>query len=360
MKKFFCFVFLLSLFISCKSKKEKISPVVENISESVYASGIIKSRNQYQVFSTVNGLIQQILVTEGDMVKKGTSLFKILNETSKLNRDNAQLAADFANENKRSDKLNELKINIDFAKIKMENDGVLLQRQKNLWEQNIGTKNELDQRELSYKNSVTNYQAAKLRMNDLQKQMDFSAKQSQKTLQISSTISGDYTIKSEREGKVYSILKEQGEMVNTQTPVAVIGDAADFYLELQIDELDIAKIKPGQKVILNLDSYKGEVFEARVEKINPIMNERSRSFIVEAAFVTKPAVLYPNLTTEANVVIQTKDKALTIPRNYLVEDSFVLDKDENKVPVTVGLRDYKKAEILKGLKATDIILKPAK
>ena len=148
--------------------------------------------------------------------------------------------------------------------------------------------------------------------------------------------------------------------MNTQTPVAVIGDAADFYLELQIDELDIAKIKPGQKVILNLDSYKGEVFEARVEKINPIMNERSRSFIVEAAFVTKPAVLYPNLTTEANVVIQTKDKALTIPRNYLVEDSFVLDKDENKVPVTVGLRDYKKAEILKGLKATDIILKPAK
>ena len=216
MKKLFYLIPLLSLFISCKSKEEKIQPVVENISESVYASGIVKSRNQYQVFSTVNGLVQQILVTEGDMVKKGSPLFLILNETSKLNRDNAQLAADFANENTRSDKLNELKINIDFAKTKMENDGVLLQRQKNLWEQNIGTKNELDQRELAYKNSVTNYEAAKLRLNDLQKQMNFSAKQSQKTLQISSTISGDYTIKSEREGKVYSILKEQGEMVNTQ------------------------------------------------------------------------------------------------------------------------------------------------
>ncbi|MCE9538130.1 MAG: RND transporter, partial [Bacteroidetes bacterium] len=54
---------ILSVFIleSCNSKEEKTQPVIENISESVYASGIIKSKNQYQVFSTVNGLIQEIL-----------------------------------------------------------------------------------------------------------------------------------------------------------------------------------------------------------------------------------------------------------------------------------------------------------
>ena len=47
---------------------------MEKITESVYASGIIKSKNQYQVYAAVSGLIQQILVSEGDVVKKGDML----------------------------------------------------------------------------------------------------------------------------------------------------------------------------------------------------------------------------------------------------------------------------------------------
>jgi multidrug efflux pump subunit AcrA (membrane-fusion protein) len=119
-------------------------------------------------------------------------------------------------------------------------------------------------------------------------------------------------------------------------------------------------VKPGQKILLVLDSYKGQVFEAEVSKIIPIMNERSRSFTVEAIFTKKPEALYPYLTVEANIVIQTNEKALTIPRSFLVEDSFVLDANNEKKPVVVGLKDYNKAEILKGLSEGETILKPAK
>jgi HlyD family secretion protein len=159
---------------------------------------------------------------------------------------------------------------------------------------------------------------------------------------------------------VYSLLKEKGEMVNTQSVIAIVGDANDFILELQVDEYDIAKIKIGQKVFINMDSYKGQVFEAKVSKINPIMNERSKSFLIEAVFTTKPPTLYPNLTTEANIVIQTKENALTIPRAYLIDEAYVLLENNQKVKVETGLKDYQKVEILRGVTANTVIYKSAK
>ena len=173
-------IFFAVIMLSCNKKTERTQPVTENITESVYAAGIIKAKNQYQVFSTVNGLISQVLVTEGDVVKKGDALIKVLNETAQLNTENAKLAADYASVNANTDKLNELKINIDLAKNKLDNDALLLQRQRSLWAQDIGTKNELDQKELALKNSTTNYETAKLRYNELKRQLNFSAQQSQK------------------------------------------------------------------------------------------------------------------------------------------------------------------------------------
>ncbi|MDX5420423.1 MAG: efflux RND transporter periplasmic adaptor subunit, partial [Hymenobacteraceae bacterium] len=289
---------------SCSGSQETTQPTVEDISEAVYASGVVKSRNQYQVFPVVSGIIQKILVTEGDTVAKGDVLVKLDNETARLNTENARLAAEYARVSANAEKLAELQEAIDLARSKMRNDSLLLVRQRNLWANQIGTRVELEQRELNYKNSVTAYRSALLRYNDLKKQLDFAARQAQKNLQISQTRSGDYTVKSETNGKVYSVMREEGELVSPQIPVAIIGDANEFILELQVDEYDIARVKPGQKVLLNLDSYKGQVFEAKVIKVNPAMNERTRSFTVEAEFVTKPGTLYPNLTTEANIIIQ--------------------------------------------------------
>lgn len=355
-------VFILSaamLLGSCKSRQEKLQPVKEKITESVYASGIIKSKNQYQVFSSLNGLVSVLHVTEGDMVKKGDPIISLTNTTAQLNTENAAIAADYASVGANAEKINELQVAVNLAKEKMDNDALLLQRQKNLWAEQIGTRNELDQRELAYKNSVNALQTAKLRLAELQKQLNFQAKQSQKSLQISKVIAGDYIIRSGYNGKIYSLLKQKGEMVSVQSPVAIIGDAASFYLELQVDEYDIARIEPGQKILLSLDSYKGQVFDATVRKINPIMNERSKTFTVEADFTKQPPALYPNLTCEANIVIQQKETALTIPRNYLLAGNKVMLENKELRQVTVGLKDYEKVEILGGLNEHDVILKPA-
>jgi HlyD family secretion protein len=349
---------LLLLVISCKNKQEKIKPIEEKITESVYASGIIKSTNQYKVFSTVNGVIAAIVVKEGDVVHKGDALIKLVNTNADLNTQNAALSADYAAANNNAEKLNELQIATNLAKSKMNEDEVLRQRQQNLWNENIGTKNELEQRQLTYKSSVTAYEAAALRYTQLQKQISFQAKQSQNNLKISSSIKNDYIIKADVNGKVYNIIMKQGEMVNTLSPVAIIGDATNFMMELQIDEFDINRIKIGQKIVISMDSYKGEVFEATVTKINPIMNDRSKSFTVEAVFVKQPGTLFPNLTCEANIVIQQKQKAITIPRNYLLAGDSIWIEPKKKQKVIVGLKDYQKVEILSGITVNDFIYKP--
>lgn len=344
--------------LSCKDKQEYVSPLQEKITESVYASGYLKSQDQYQVFSKANGILQKIHIQQGDQVKKDQVLFTLSNEVSRLNTDNARLAANYADVQSNQDKLRELSLAIDMGKKKMDNDKLMLERQRKLWADQIGTKFELEQRELAYANSKTTYQSAQLRYSELKKQLSFNAQQSKKTLSISKSMQSDFQVKSSFNGKVYSILKEQGEMVSPQMPLAIIGDATNFNILLQVDENDIVKVQQGQLIYITMDSYKGQSFEAMVDKINPLMNEKSRSFEVEAHFTKPPSTMYPNLTLEANIVLQSKENALTIPRKYLIDEEYVLLDKKQKKKVKVGLKDYQKAEILEGLSTSDKIYLP--
>ncbi len=358
MRKYLPITILLMSAIACQNNDDKIKPSVESISESVYASGIIKSKNQYQVFASVNGLVENIFVSEGDTVRQGSPILSLVNETSKLNTENARLAADYADINSNTQKLNELKLAIDLARSKYQNDSLLFMRQQKLWNDKIGSKVELEQRELVYENSKTAFESSIIRYNDLKKTLNFNAEQSRNNLSISKTVESDFLVKSKINGKVYGLLKERGEMVNTQTPLAIIGDASEFILELQVDEYDIVKVKLGKNVFVTLDSYKGQVFEAVVTKINPLMNERSKTFTVEAEFTKQPPVLYPNLTLEATILIQTKEKALNIPRSYILQEEYVTKADGEKVKIKLGLKDYQKAEVLDGLSKDDEIIIP--
>ena len=351
-------VFSLFMLASCGQKQEYTQPVIEKITESVYASGYLKSNEQYQVFAKVNGLLQKIWVKKGDVVKKGQLIFTLSNEVSKLNVANAQLNAVNADYYANLDKLRELDLAIEVSMKKLGNDQLLLERQRTLWAEQIGTKFELEQRELSYANSKATYESAKLRYNELKKQLRFSSKQSKHNLSISRSMLDDYNVRSEVNGMVYSIEKEQGEMVSPQAPLAILGSAQHFTIILQVDENDIVKVAPGKKVFITMDSYKGQVFEAVVDHVNPLMNERSRTFEVEATFVKVPEIVYPNLTLEANIIMQSKDNAMTIPRKYLVDDTYVMMSESKRKLGKVGLKDYQKVEILQGLNKDDKIMLP--
>ena len=343
---------------SCGEKIQKVKPTVESITESIYASGVIKSKNQYDVFANANGIIIDVFVTEGDSIKKGQRILSISNTVQLLNKENALLAADFANVKSNQDKLNEAKASIQLCDYKLKNDSGLYFRQLSLWQQQIGTKVELEQRALNYESSKNAYRTSILKYNDLKRQIYFSAAQSKNNLSISSQTANDFIVKSNIDGVVYSLAKLKGESVGIQTPLAIIGDSRYFVLEMQVDEFDILKIKKDLNVIVTLESYKNKVFNARVTKINPIMNERTRTFLVEAEFLNQPELLYPNITFEASIVVQTKANTLLIPRVYVLNDSLVIKYKHDTVKVLTGLKDYKKIEIISGITAKDELVNP--
>ena len=350
------------LLIACNQSQPGTKVRKSNITESVYASGIIKAEKQYNVYATVNGILQKAYVSEGDQVKKGDPLFLIENQTSTLNTANARLALELSAQNIRenSNRLRELELPLNFAKERLQTDSNMYVRQKNLWNNNIGTKVELEQRKLAFESARSSYLAALSRYRQAKTQFETEYRLAQNNLKINKELESNYTIRSETDGIVYNILKEQGELVNLQGPLAVLGRSADFLMELQVDEYDIVKIREGQKVLITMDSYKGQVFNGTVSKIYPIMNERSRTFTVEAIFKDKPKELYPNLTLEANIIIQTKRNVLIIPREFLLDEQYVYtdpDKEE-RLQVKVGLMDYSFAEIISGLDTGQYVYKP--
>jgi len=347
-------IIILSLFVvACGGKIEKIKPTKESITESIYASGIIKSKNQYEVFANVNGIIKTVFVVEGDSVKKGSPLLSISNVTQLLNKENAELAANFANINSNQEKLNDARAFVQLSNYKLKNDSDLYFRQRALWQQQIGTKIEFEQRALAYESSKNAYQTSIVKYNDLKRQLNFNSSQSRNNLAISNQVANDFIIKSNINGIVYSINKLQGENVGVQTPLGIIGDSKNFILEMQVDEYDILRIKKDLKVLVTLESYKEKVFETR-------MNERSRTFLIEAEFIDPPKILYPNITFEASIVIQTKQNALLIPRLYVLNDSLVIKYKHDTTKVKTGLKDYKKIEIISGITVNDVLVNPTK
>jgi RND family efflux transporter MFP subunit len=357
MKQLVLFAVGIMLF-SCGKKQETSLPSLGPITESIYASGVLKTADQYQAYVTVNGIISQILVKEGDSVHVGSPLVSITNETQRFAAENASLAANFNDFSANSGKLDEAKLVIESAKNKFKLDSALYFRQKNLWDQQIGTKVDLETKELAFQTSKSNYLSAIQRFRDLNRSLAFNSSQAKKNLQISANQAQDFILRSKTNGIVYSILKSIGEIVSPQSPIAVIGNYQDFVLEMQVDENDILRVQNGQKVIVTLDSYKNQAFEARVSKISEIMNERSKTFLVEATFTKAPPKLFPNITFEANILLNKKENVILIPRNYLKQDSIVtLASGEERI-VKVGLKDFQKAEILSGLKVSDEIVKP--
>lgn len=350
------YIAMLCLIVGCKKKQQTIKPILQTITQSVYASGTIKSNNQYKVFTTVSGIIETVLVAENDEVSKGTPLFLIANELQELQEKNAELTYNFNTINFNKGKLQDAQSLINVANKKMKNDALMVERLQNLWNEGIGKKVELEQSKLTYENAKAAYSSALQKFTELKKQLSFSSQQAQNNLKLSSKNKNDFTVKSSINGKVYQINTKKGELVSPQMPLAIIGNTNDFVLEMQVDEYDIVVVVPALEVFVVLNSYKNEVFKAKVTKINPIMNVQTKTFTVEASFIDKPPILYPATSFEANILIKTKQNALLIPRSFVKNDSIVLLSTGKERIVKTGMKDFNMIEIIEGINENDVLV----
>jgi len=358
--KVLCLISFLIL-VSCSKKDNgEIQPTKGNITESVYASGVVKSENQFTVYATVSGVLQKINVTAGQTIMQGQSLFQIESDKAALSTENARLAYQLSNESNRyiQDKIAEMETRVQAAKDKLTLDQSVYNRNKNIKQYNAISEVDYERIELAYKNSKSNYEAAVKQLSQLKSQLKNEQSRSNINLKINEKSQSDFTVKSAISGELFDVLVKEGTLIMPQTPLAIIGEKNRYLLELDVDENDMVRVKLGQTLIVSMDSYKGKAFEAKVDKIYPIMDVRSRTFKIEAHFTNPPAKLYPNLTAEANIIVQTKKEVLTIPRSYLVDNQYVLVNGDEKRKVKIGLSDYQHVEILDGLTAEETIYRP--
>ncbi|MGB5384393.1 MAG: efflux RND transporter periplasmic adaptor subunit [Lutimonas sp.] len=355
---FLIYIFFLLIF-SCKQEKNEIYAESRDIIESVYSSLLVEPDSLYQAFSSVAGICETYFVDEGDLVNIGDPIVQIRNNTPKLNEENARLSLEVARENYKGSSaiLSDLQKEIDAARLQYSNDSINFFRQEKLWNQQVGSKIELDSRQLQFELSRNKLKLLEQRYERTKFELETSYKQAQNNLETASYNSKDFTVKSEIKGKIYALYKEEGEIVNTIEPIASIGKDSTFVIKLQIDEVDIVKLAKNQVVLITLDAYENELFKGRISKIYPQKDLKSNAFIVDAFFEDPPKILYPGLSGEANIIIRKKVNALTIPRDFLLDNSQVLTKN-GPVDVKTGLMNIEYVEIIEGLNGETAIIKP--
>jgi HlyD family secretion protein len=352
---------VIFVYASFANNGEGTKPKVKPLIEAVYASGFVVAKDEYQLFSQAEGYLSEKLVEEGDIVKKGDPLFVLESgqQTARyqMARETYQLAA--KNYNDDSPVLRELNAARATSRTKMSFDSLNFVRYSNLLKTNATSQSEYDRIKLLYENSRNEFILQNSRYAKTKNQLELELQNAKNQLAIASDESGRYTVRSEVDGVVFMTAKEKGELVRRSELIAVVGKQNAFYLELNVDELDVQRVKEGQDVLARIDAYPDKVFNAVISKVYPMVDRRQQSVTVEAELKEQLPGGFSGLALEANIVIRKKNQALVIPKSKLLPgDSVLIQSDEGakKVKVVTGIETLDEVEIMEGLDSGKLLV----
>lgn len=356
---FLIFILPVLTVISC-SEQESVQVKKMDLVQGVYASGNVMPVGHYEVTGKVSGIVDQVLVEVGQEVESGTPLVKLQNEPNEANLQIARNQLELARKNARneSDILSQLSQQVEISRAAYIQDSVEFARYQQLQDDNIGSEIELDRIELRYRTSKNNYQITKSKYRETKERLQIELDNARNNFLAQQSMTGDYTILSAIDGKVYDIIPEQGELIAANRPIMEIGATDHFETELQVDETDIVMVKEGQPVYYELDAIEDTVLSGKVTLIYPRVNTIERTSKVIASIDPQGYPMYPGMALEANIVINEKDSVLVLPITYVNENNQVILKDGSQRSIRIGIRDLNYVEILSGLEEGDVVLKP--
>ena len=147
--------------------------------------------------------------------------------------------------------------------------------------------------------------------------------------------------------------------VQPDTKLYTVADLSSVWVNAQVFQNDIGKVKPGAPADVTVDSYPGKTFRGRVDQILPQVDMNTRTVRVRLVFPNPGLLLKPGMFV--NVVIKTPmGKSLTVPASAVLQSGtkqiVFVDRGNGRLePVNVGLgqRLGESFVVLKGLKAGD-------
>ncbi len=195
--------------------------------------------------------------------------------------------------------------------------------------------------------------------------------QSKARIEVAQTSLERMVLRAPFAGVVADISGELGEFATPSPPGILTLPAIDLiddscmFVSAPIDEVDAAKLKPGQNSRITLDAIKGRIFPGQVKRIAPYVLEvekQARTVEVEVEFTELPKSenLLVGYSADVEIVHDVHAKVLRIPTQTLMEGKRVLlygsdGKLEERVVVT-GLANWEYTEVVSGLKEGDRIV----
>lgn len=284
----------------------------------VTASGEVRPRRYVNVGANVSGRIVDLLVQEGDRVKKGQVLARI--ESERYAAGERQASAGVA----------AARADVQRSEADLEASRLAFERAKQMKEDRLISAQAYDQAEADFKMKSANLEASRRRVAQLQAQLDSTRDELDKT-----------TVYSPMDGVVTSLPKEAGEMVIgavsfSPTTLMTVADLSIMEAEVMVDETDIRNLKVGQKAKISVDALEGLEIEGEVTEIGASAVVRGtntqaaqstlgantgnqpKDFKVTIVLKDPPANLRPGLNASADITTATREDVVAVPVQAVV------------------------------------------
>ena len=317
-------------------------PFYSTLDTKTVATGKLNPEEEIELKPQISGIVDQIFVEEGDLVKKGDLIAKIRvvpNEQA----------------------LGSAKSRINTARLSFENAQTLFNRNKTLFEKGVISKQDFENSELSLNQAKESYNQSK---DDYQiiKQGSLSGGSSANT-----------TIVAQIPGTILEIPVREGDQViqsnnfNAGTTIATIADMSKMIFEGKVDESEVGKLEEGKDIKVILGAINEKEFPAVLTFVAPkgVEENGAVQFTIKADVTIEASTkIRAGYSANAEIEIESKDSILVIKEallqfNRITEKPFVELLEDNgtfkKKNIEIGLSDGINVEIIDGVEEGDKI-----
>lgn len=310
-----------------------------DIVKKTVANGSVIPRKEILIKPTVSGIVRELLVEAGDVVKKGDILAKI------------QIVPDMVSLSSAESRMRQAKIGVSDAQKNFD-------RNKPLFDQGVISAMELQTFQTALENAIETLRGAEDNLSVVRDGISRSGRGSN-TL-VRSTVTGMVLDVPIKEGN--SVIERNN--FNEGTTIAEVADMNDLIFEGKLDESEVGKVRLGMPIVLTIGAIDDATWDAKLEYIAPkgVMEDGAIQFLIRAAVeLDSSQTLRSGYSANADIVLEERKDVPSIPESVIDfnqegDSAFVKIKNgENwdKTYVETGLSDGIHIEVISGLSESD-------
>ena len=333
---------LLALFLLRYMPQEKVQvstveAALGDITQSISYSGSVESRNRVRIGSKIAGRVSAVFFEELDDVHKGQTLVKLENGEIKAQRNRAKEA-------------------ITQAEINLANAEKNLSRMEELFKRGFSSKEQLDSAQQAFDVSKAMLEQNRSNYKGTDVRLGYST--------ILAPVSGTIISKNVTVGEIIAGPLGGGNLT-VPTAIAEIADLKDLEVRVDVDEVDIGKVKVGQEAIISVDAYPDKVFKGVVKEIAIMTSSRREvgiTYRVKAHIENPDKILKLGMTANVDFIMRSRKQVLSVPKNAILAQegrNFVFTVSDNivgKKEIVTGIEGEEFFEVASGLQPGEMVV----